>query len=918
MLLGREREIETLQENYEIAEKAHGRIVLVRGEAGIGKTSLVEEFLRERECVILEGKCSPILTPPLQPFREALGSRNLDYLLGIPENPKILMLYAIHSTGILLSKVENVDFHLDADIFTSMLTAVGMFVKDSLSELSKGTEYLEELKYGEYNLIIKMGKLVTIVAVMEGRGTGFLQRDLQNIIDEIEEKYGETLKSWDGNTDSVSGIMDILKSVMESGKYDGSIIDTSVQDWNFENVRLGLHGISTKNVVCLFIDDIQWADEATISLMHYLARSEEDRFMVIGTYRSEEMTTELKELEEAVLREGIGDIISLASLRREDIISLLEHILEGDISLNLLDYVDSASGGVPLNIIEITKMLKEEDFLEKRNGKYHLKKSPEKLPTKIESIVERRMRLVGEEERDVVEFASVVGNKVLVDILSCGLEMKKIKLIRTLRKLSDYGIFKNDELGYRFNHNYVREAIYRNIDSELRSAYHEMAGECIESLNIEGNVKITVLAEHYYHAGKCQRAMELAQRAMENASKNYAFGEALKYGNMALKCAEKVGDNEIIHGILLNMGNLHLRRGEFQEAIEAYTRCLSIKEDYEAHIYLGDTYFQMGNYDMAMKHYNIAENLMAKGKERLLINIANVEMKRGNMGNVEKLLKSYIDWAERVEDKIRGYKTLSLFYTRTGRYNEAENILRTAMELARKNNLKLQMADILHNMALLFFLQGKNDDALKNALHAISIRESLGEVREFSKTSNLLGLIYWNLGDGEQSRRYFALSLKYARLLGMREDMASPLTNMGMISYYSGNFEDAETKLRDAINILEELGSRIRVLDSMLYLASLYMDMTKDVEARKIMQKARSLVEDIGMKNYTTWFAILQCRMNNDSQCLKKIGEKIEDPLLKAIAYQHLWKLTGKDEDKKVAVELFIEAKFRGALVYFR
>ncbi len=916
MLLGREREIETLQENYEIADHGNARIVLVRGEAGIGKTALVKEFLRGKGCTVLEGKCSPILTPALQPFKEALGSINLDYLLGIPENPKLLMLYAIHNTGLLLSKVENVDFHLDADIFTSMLTAVGMFVKDSLSELGTGAEYLEELKYGEFNLVVKMGNLVTLVAVMEGKSNGFLHRDLKNLIVEVEEKYGEVLKAWDGNTESVAGIEKMLRSMVESGKYDGRSIDTSVKDWNFENVRLGLHELSTKNLVCVFMDDIQWADEATLSLMHYLARSEEDRFLIVGTYRSEEITEELKNLEEAVIREGIGDIIQLMPLKRDEIISLMENTLSGEISLNLLEYVESSSGGVPLNIIEITKMLQEEDFIEMRDGKYQLKKDPEKLPTKIESIVERRMRLMDDDEREVVEFSSVIGDKIIVDTLTCGLEMKKIKLIKILRKLLKCGILKSEDDGYFFRHNYVRETIYRSIDSELRSAYHEMAGECLESLDIDLNVKATVLAEHYYRAGKCKRAMELAKVAMENATKNYAFGEALKYGKIALSCAEK-GDVENIHELLLKIGALHLKRGEFQDAIVSYERCLEIKESPEAHIGLGETYFQIGEYDMAMKHYTAAESLMKYDREKLLINIANVEMRRGNLNEAEELLKSYVEWAKVNEDKIRGYKALGLFYTRTERYELAESILLKALELAEAANMKLQMADLLHNISLLYFLQGKNDNALREALRAMDIRDGVGEIRGISKTSNLLGLIYWNLGEIEQSKRYFSIALKYAKLLGMREDMASPLTNIGMISYYSGDYEGAERNLKEAISILDEVGSMVRVLDPLLYLASLYMDMRKDV-CGEIMKRSRSIVEKIGMANYSNWYSILECRMKGDVECMRKVMGEIEDPLLLAIAHQHMWKLTGEEEERKLAMKLFADAKFMGALTYFR
>ena len=73
MLLERERFLETLREALASARRGDGRLALVSGEAGVGKTSLVRAFCASvrDDARVLEGACEPLFTPrPLGPFSD--------------------------------------------------------------------------------------------------------------------------------------------------------------------------------------------------------------------------------------------------------------------------------------------------------------------------------------------------------------------------------------------------------------------------------------------------------------------------------------------------------------------------------------------------------------------------------------------------------------------------------------------------------------------------------------------------------------------------------------------------------------------------------------------------------------------------------------------------------------------------------
>src|SRR4051812_6726027 len=76
-LVGRERELATLRERLVSALAGHGSLVLIGGEAGIGKTALAETLCREaaeRGALVLVGRCYDLTeTPPYGPWVELLG-----------------------------------------------------------------------------------------------------------------------------------------------------------------------------------------------------------------------------------------------------------------------------------------------------------------------------------------------------------------------------------------------------------------------------------------------------------------------------------------------------------------------------------------------------------------------------------------------------------------------------------------------------------------------------------------------------------------------------------------------------------------------------------------------------------------------------------------------------------------------------
>ena len=91
--------------------------------------------------------------------------------------------------------VEAEEQKIDADIMSSMLTAVNDFVADSF-----GTDgYLGLLQYGEHTVRIEKGRHCYIVAVLLGDGNNKLKNVIANQVKNIESNMSAELNNWNGD-----------------------------------------------------------------------------------------------------------------------------------------------------------------------------------------------------------------------------------------------------------------------------------------------------------------------------------------------------------------------------------------------------------------------------------------------------------------------------------------------------------------------------------------------------------------------------------------------------------------------------------------------------------------------------------------------------------------------------------------------
>jgi len=264
------------------------------------------------------------------------------------------------------------------------------------------------------------------------------------------------------------------------------------KDQTFAAVTKELLMISTLKPTVLFIDDIHWADSASLSLLHYIARAiNSERILIVATFRSEELTMNSEGQPRSLLetvrlmgREGLYEEIKLSNLSQSDVGQIVESMVGGNASLTLVEQLANESRGNPLFVVESVRMLYEQGSLDLEKGEWRLKVEKLGIPAKVKDVIERRLESLKSTQRRILETASVIGEKFDPKLVAEVISQDSLDVLESLDSIAHSTLLVSCEGDhYRFDHAKSREMLYDKIPPLLRKEYHLRIGNKIESSN---------------------------------------------------------------------------------------------------------------------------------------------------------------------------------------------------------------------------------------------------------------------------------------------------------------------------------------------------------------------------------------------------------------------------------------------------
>jgi class 3 adenylate cyclase len=265
-------------------------------------------------------------------------------------------------------------------------------------------------------------------------------------------------------------------------------------------VRRLLETLAQERPVLLVLDDVQWGEPAFLDLVEYLSGWSRDAAILVCCLAR----SDLAEIRPA----WTGAAIRLAPLGREESRVLLEN-MAGPLAPEAAEAVARSTGGNPLFLEEMLRMLVEDGVLVEHEGTLHAREAVESLraPATIQAVLAARLDRLDPGELAVVQRAAVMGQVFWWGAVAHLTPAEGVDDVAAhLQALVRKGLIRPDrrtfagEDGFRFGHILIRDAAYEATPKRLRAELHERFADWAEERAGDRPEFDEILGHHYEQA----------------------------------------------------------------------------------------------------------------------------------------------------------------------------------------------------------------------------------------------------------------------------------------------------------------------------------------------------------------------------------------------------------------------------------
>ncbi|MGD9147887.1 MAG: protein kinase, partial [Anaerolineae bacterium] len=607
VVVAREQETDRLETFMDKAIHGQGQVVFVTGEAGSGKTTLLADFARRAE------QAHPDLLL-------AVGTCNAHAGIG--------------------------------DAYLPFREVLGMLTGDLESKWAAGAISRE----GARRL---WGSLPLTIQTLVRNGQGLLDTLIpgQALIARLEA----------GGFEGQDLLVQLQALVGEQRSRSTELEQALI----FEQYTRVLLDLATQKTIVLVLDDLQWADRASIGLLYHLGRRiDGSRVLILATYRPDEVAAgrdgaahPLDKVLAELKRYG-GDIwVDLGRAQETGGRHFIDAIVDTEpnrLGPEFREKLYDLTGGHPLFTVELLRAMEERGALVRdRGGTYSTTQTLDwtVLPARVDGVIEERVGRLEEELRETLAVSGVEGESFTVQVVAQVRDEDERRLIRQFGRELDkrHRLVGGDgtrQVGgrrlhrYRFRHSLFQRHLYRGLDDFERELLHEDVAAALEMLYGDEREEIAPqIAYHYNQAGNVEKARQYLTMAGHQARARYANQEAIDYYTQTLALTPE-SDLEARYELLLARARVYALQGN--------------RDNQSADLALLET---------------LAEQSGEAGKQaEVVLSRAQYTEQTGDYGKAIVAAQQALAWAREADDaeqKVRANLCWGRSLTSLGEYDEA-------------------------------------------------------------------------------------------------------------------------------------------------------------------------------------------------------------------------------------------------------
>lgn len=521
----------------------------------------------------------------------------------------------------------------------------------------------------------------------------------------------------------------------------------------------------------LILDDIHFADPGSLDILEMLLRrAGGTSLMVAGAYRDVALTysNPINRLIKSLAAESLVYTMPLRRLPEAEVGRMLLNLLGDTVDQVFIEFVFQTTEGNPLFVEEVVKSLALDGQIVLRNGRWEQRESGRlSVPGSIKAILGSRLERVSKPTLELLQLAAVIGRNFTLDVLLAASPHDKETGQKALAEALRSQLLERHQPGsqtidlssrtggavYQFQHALIRETLYEELRPLRRRQLHRRAAAAMEQLSARNPAMI---AHHLIAGAQDERAVPYLRQAAAAARQVQAHVEAVEYLGQAADILEDIAPD--LSGVELGQ--------------------------------------------------NLLEQFDLHNQKRAVLHLL------GDRTRELRALEEMRKIAEALQDRQRKVEVMSrqaTFYWEIGQLNQAEEIARRGLELARENNDRQGEGYCLEQIARVFWTR-RDSESMAYASQALVIAQELGDRAREGRLTELMGHVYADtLHDPERAAIYFDLALQICRETGNRQEEAWTLWGMGGLALFVDDFTGALERYRQAREISEEIGATLQI-----------------------------------------------------------------------------------------------------------